>query len=150
MWAAFMGCIHPYTGRSVDQLLVLKQEMKTRARRSMWGVGCCWSSVPFHSVVRLLRAFKLFSWNMFLVLVKGEKENRGLLTCLIYAWWKTQFRCDTRLCFGSDVCGRVFKPQLRFYTFYCLLADTKLKWLRVCGTSLHEAPPRFAVWCLSD
>lgn len=29
------GGIHPYTGRSVDQLLVLKQEMKNRACRSM-------------------------------------------------------------------------------------------------------------------
>lgn len=37
MRATFRGCIHPYTGRSVDQLLVLKQETKNRACRSMRG-----------------------------------------------------------------------------------------------------------------
>lgn len=37
MWATFRGCIHPYTGRSVDQSLVLKQETKNRACRSMRG-----------------------------------------------------------------------------------------------------------------
>lgn len=35
MRATFRGCIHLYTGRSVDQLLVLKQELKNRAGGSM-------------------------------------------------------------------------------------------------------------------
>lgn len=46
MRATFRGCIHPYTGRSVNQLLVLKQETKNRACRSMrrpsvFGVQLC-------------------------------------------------------------------------------------------------------------
>lgn len=35
MRATFRGCIHLYTGRSVDQLLVIKQEPKNRAGGSM-------------------------------------------------------------------------------------------------------------------
>lgn len=35
MRATFRGCILLYTGRSVDQLLVLKQEPKNGAGRSM-------------------------------------------------------------------------------------------------------------------
>lgn len=65
MRATFRGCIHLYTGRSVDQSLVLKQEPKKWGWQINAGGVHCRRSAAFHYVVGLLGslgAFNVFSF----------------------------------------------------------------------------------------
>lgn len=105
MRATFRGCIHLYTGRSVDQLLVLKQEPKNRAGRSMQeasivGVQLCFIMLSVSLDPSELLVFLAFST---FPVERGEKQNRGLLTCLVMSKQIGKQLLSFCLCFGCDV-----------------------------------------------
>lgn len=92
MRATFRGCIHPYTGRSVDQLLVLKQETKNRACRSMRGPSVVGVQSRF---IMLLDSSELYLEQVSCLVKDGKtKPKPANLAGRVHAQWKTQFKRD--------------------------------------------------------
>lgn len=83
MRATFRGCIHLYRGRSVDQLLVLKQEPKNRAGRSMREASIVAVRLRFIMLLVSMGPSELsmfWAFSTFPV-ERGETQNPSPLTC---------------------------------------------------------------------
>lgn len=113
MRATFRGFIHLYTGRSVDQLLVLKQEPKNRAGRSMREASMVGVRLRFIMLLLSLGPSQLSMFWAFRTfpVERGETQNRSLLTCSVtskqigkhFRRDKHGFLATNRLCLGWDV-----------------------------------------------
>lgn len=135
MRATFRGCIHLYTGRSVDQLLVLKQEPKNRAGRSMGEASIVGVRLRFIMLLVSMGPSELSMFGAFSTFpVERETQNQSLLTCSVtskqigkhFRRDKNGFLAPNLLSLSWLRCSDLLFLRLRLYTFCCLLADRRL------------------------
>lgn len=136
MRATFRGCIHLYTGRSVNQLLVLKQEPKNRAGRSMREASIVGVRLRFIMSLVSLGPSELSTFWAFRTfpVERGETQNRSPLTCSVMSKQiGKHFQRDKNGFLAPNLLSLFWlRPsdllflRLRLYTFCCLLADRRL------------------------